>query len=91
MYRKYVNNVIEVKKLCNVLNDFANKNKDIYNKFKENSAKMRNKIKKVIKENNDKQKLSFPETVKKSMGLPDVQKQVPLIIKPEEKKFIKLN
>ena len=74
------NNVIKVKKLCNVLNEFENENKDIYNKFKENSAKMWTEIKKVIKEINDKQnKLSFAETVKKSMELPDVQKQVPLI------------
>ena len=40
------NNVIEVKKLCNVLNDFENKNNGIYNKFEENSAKMCNEIKK---------------------------------------------
>ena len=42
----YENNVVEVKKLCNVLNDFEIKNKDFYNKFEENNGKMCNEIKK---------------------------------------------
>ena len=50
---------------------------------------MCNEIKKAIKENNDKQtKLSFAETVKKSMGLPDVQKQIPVIKKPKKRQKI---
>ena len=75
-------------------NKFENKNKDIYNKFEENSANMCNEIKKMIEENNDKQnKLSSADKVNNSMGLPDVQKQVPLIKKNrrKDKKFRKQN
>ena len=38
------NNLIVVKKLCNVLNEFENKNKYIYNKYEENSVKMCNDV-----------------------------------------------
>lgn len=79
-------NVNEIKNLCGVVNDFEKKNKDIYNTIEENNEKMCNEIKKVIKETSDKQnKMSFADAVKKNTVLPNLKKQVPLIIKPKEK------
>lgn len=82
-------NVSEIKKLYGVVEDFETKNKSMANNIQESNEKMQNEIKKIIKESNDKQnKLSFAETVKKGTMLPEVNKQVPLILKPKEKQKI---
>lgn len=83
-------NIKEVKKMCGNLNEVENQNKEmcdtICNKIKENNEQMGNEIKKTIKETNEKQnKMSFADAVRKHTELPEMRKQVPLIVKPKEK------
>ena len=82
-------NVVEIKKIHKIINEYENKNRDLCNTIEESNIKMQNNITKAIKETNDKQnKMSFAETVKKGLMLPELKKQVPLIIKPKEKQKV---
>lgn len=81
-------NVGEVKKLYGNVNEFQNNNKEMCKSIEEKNINMCNEIKKVIKETNKNQtKMSYAESVKKTV-LPDVNKQVPLIVKPKEKQGV---
>lgn len=79
-------NFEEIKNLCGMVKEYENKSNDIFNNIEENNVKICNEIKKIIKETNDKQnKMSFADALKKNTVLPELKKQVPLIVKPKEK------
>lgn len=77
---------MRLKKLVGAVNKFGSNNKDICNTIEENNVKMCNEIKKAIKETNVKQ--TFAEAIKTKPALRELNKQLPVIIKPKEKQNI---
>lgn len=82
-------NVEEIKKLYGYVDGFESNNKKMCKSFEDNNISMCNEIKKVIKETSEKQtKMSYAESVKTKIVLPDLNKQVPLIVKPKERQGV---
>lgn len=82
-------NMQEVKSLYGNINEVENKNKDIYDKIEKNNVQMCKEVKKVIKDANEKTtKITYAQSLKPNMVMPDVSKNVPLIIKPKEKQSV---
>lgn len=82
-------NVQEVKNLYGNIDKVENNNKDMYETIEKSNTKMCNEIKKVIKETNTKTtKMSYAQTLTNNMVMPDLSKNVPLIIKPKEKQSV---
>lgn len=82
-------NMQEVNKLVQIVGDYENTNKEMYNEIEKSNTKMCNEIKKVIKDTNIKtNKMSYAQTVKENPVMPDVSKQVPLILRPKERQGI---
>lgn len=85
--QKFCNlNVQEIRKLYDTANNHENSNK-ICNLIEERNIKICNEIKKVIAETNAKQQkqVSYSEEVKKTIVMPDLKRQIPIIVKPKEK------
>ena len=57
-------NVQEVKDIYGTVNNIENKNKDMYNTIEKNNMKICNEIKKIVKDTNVKQKLSYGQNGK---------------------------
>lgn len=81
-------NVQEVNKIYGNVNEIENKNKDMFNTIEKNNISMCNEIKKIVKETNVKPKMSYAQTVANKLVMPDLAKNIPLIIKPKEKQSI---
>lgn len=82
-------NVEEVKKLHGNLNNVENKNKDMCETIEKCNVKMFNEIKKAITSEKEKPTtMSYAQSLKSNIGMPDLNKNVPLIIKPKEKQSI---
>lgn len=85
-------NVQVINKLCGNDDHFESKNKQMCNSIEEKNAKMCDEIKKAIKETSVKQpKMSYASYAKSGNNpttVPDVKKQVPLIIKPKAKQGV---
>lgn len=75
-------NVEEVKKLFGNISEIEKNNKKFYQTIGEKNETMCKEIKKVISESC--KKTSYADIIR-NKGLPDVSKQVPLIVKPKEK------
>lgn len=79
-------NIKEIQKVCGQVKEFENKNKEMCSFIEENNNKMCDVIKKAINETSVKQtKISFADTIKKTVVMPDLRKQMPVIVKPKEK------
>lgn len=81
-------NVKEMINLSGRITEFENNNKEMSNTINDNNIRMCNEIKKAIKNTNEKtNQISYAQAVKNKV-MPDVEQQVPLIIKPKEKQNI---
>lgn len=78
-------NVQEVKSMCENFNEIENQNKNICESIEKNNGKICSEIKKIVKETNNKTKMSYSQTVANNAVMPDLSNNVPLIIKPKEK------
>lgn len=82
-------NMQEINKVYQNMGEYENKNKEMCNELEKNNVKMCNEIKKVIKDVNvNTTKISYAETVRKNPVMPEISKEVPLIIKPKERQGV---
>lgn len=82
-------NMQEASELFRIVGDCENTNKEMYKEMEKSNVKICNEIKKVIKDTTIKtNKMSYAQTVKETPVMPDVSKQVPLILKPKERQGI---
>ena len=70
------------KEICNRIKV---SNKDVCEKIETTNTKMCNEIKKIVKETNVKTVMSYVQVAARNVVMPDVSKNVPLIIRPKEK------
>lgn len=85
--KSYESNIKDIGKLCENVNDVKSKNNKLCSELREENEKMCNEIKKTIIDTNVNQnKPLYSELVK--TGLPKINKQMPLIVKPKEKQGV---
>ena len=73
------------KEICNTIKV---SNKDMCEKIETTNTKMCNEIKKIVKETNVKTDMSYVQIAARNVVMPDVSKNVPVIIRPKEKQSI---
>ena len=81
-------NVQEINDIYGTVNNIENQNKDIYETIEKNNTKKCNEIKKIVKETNVKQKMSYAQITANNIVMPDTLENVPLIVKPKEKQCV---
>ena len=78
----------DVKDIYGTVNNIENKNKDMYETIEKNNTKMCNEIKKIVKDTNVKQKMSYAQIAASNTVMPDISENAPLIVKPKEKQSV---
>ena len=67
----------EVKDIYGTVNNIENKTKDMYETVVKNNTKMCNEIKKIVKDTNVKQKMSYAQIAANNIVMPDISENVP--------------
>ena len=86
-YDERFRKIDKIQKLCE---KSVQEVKDIYGTVNniENKIRICNEIKKIVKDTNVKQKMSYAQIAANNIVMPDISENVPLIVKPKEKQSV---